>query len=206
MPHRELGRSNHGPHAWEANHQAEVRDFVAAAVARCGRIDVAFNNAGIETQTAAPLHEQSVEDWENVQRTNSCGVFLSMKYELPHMLTAGRGAIINNASVSAEVGFATISPYSASKHAIASLTKVAALECADRNIRVNAGPRSGGHPDAPARVRSVRPELRPARAGLPGQADRVGRRDRPCRDLAGLAGRQRGTRTNIDASADYLAR
>ena len=71
-------------------------------------------------------------------RTNARGVFLSMKYELPHMLAAGRGVIINNASVSAEVGFATIAPYSASKHAIASLTKVAALEYAGTNIRVNA--------------------------------------------------------------------
>jgi NAD(P)-dependent dehydrogenase (short-subunit alcohol dehydrogenase family) len=168
---------------------------------------VAFNNAGIETQTAAPLHEQSVEDWENVQRTNSRAVFLSMKYELPHMLTAGRAAIINNASVSAEVGFATISPYSASKHAIASLTKVAALEYADKNIRVNAL--------APGAVHT--PMLQRASAAFgqsydqlaqdyPGQADRVGRRDRPCRHVAGLAGRQRRTRTNIDASAGYLAR
>jgi NAD(P)-dependent dehydrogenase (short-subunit alcohol dehydrogenase family) len=69
--------------------------------------------------------------------TNATGVFLSMKYELPVMLKQGGGAIINNASVSSHVGFATISPYSASKHAIASLTKVAALEYADKNIRIN---------------------------------------------------------------------
>ena len=61
-----------------------------------------------------------------------------MKHEIPHMLTAGRGVIINTASVSAEVGFATIAPYNASKHAIASLTKVGALELAAQNIRVNA--------------------------------------------------------------------
>ena len=61
-----------------------------------------------------------------------------MKYEIPHMLKGKQGVIINTASVSAEVGFATISPYNASKHAIASLTKVAALELAPLNIRVNA--------------------------------------------------------------------
>ncbi|WP_071592917.1 SDR family oxidoreductase [Pleurocapsa sp. PCC 7319] len=69
--------------------------------------------------------------------TNARGVFLSMKYELPVMVNSGGGAIINNASVSAHVGFATISPYNASKHATLSLTKVAALEYADKNIRVN---------------------------------------------------------------------
>lgn len=122
----------------DVREEAEVRALVDATVARHGRVDVAFNNAGIETPRASPLHEQSVEDWDDVTRTNARGVFLSMKYELPPMLAAGRGVIINNASVSAEVGFATIAPYSASKHAIASLTKVAALEYAGDNIRVNA--------------------------------------------------------------------
>jgi NAD(P)-dependent dehydrogenase (short-subunit alcohol dehydrogenase family) len=125
-------------HRADVREEAQVRDFVAACLARYGRIDVAFNNAGIETPRAAPLHEQVTEDWDNVQRTNARGVFLSMKYELPPMLAAGRGVIINNTSVSAEVGFATIAPYSASKHAILALTQVAALEYADKNIRVNA--------------------------------------------------------------------
>lgn len=122
----------------DVREEDQVRAFVDGAVARYGRIDVAFNNAGIETPRAAPLHEQSVEDFDDVTRTNARGVFLSMKYELPPMLSANRGVIINNASVSAEVGFATIAPYSASKHAIASMTKVAALEYAGNNIRVNA--------------------------------------------------------------------
>jgi hypothetical protein len=82
----------------DVREETQVRDLVDACVARHGRIDVAFNNAGIETPRASPLHEQSVEDWDDVTRTNARGVFLSMKYELPHMLAAGRGVIINTRS------------------------------------------------------------------------------------------------------------
>lgn len=122
----------------DVRRESDVAAFVAAAVRKYGRIDVAFNNAGIETPNAVPIHEQTLADFENVWRTNTAGVFLSMKYELPHMLKRGRGVIINTASISAEVGFATISPYNASKHGIASLTKVGALEYAEKGIRVNA--------------------------------------------------------------------
>ncbi|MEV0618716.1 SDR family oxidoreductase [Nonomuraea sp. NPDC050404] len=118
--------------------EADVRALVAECVRRYGRIDIALNNAGVESPKAAPLHEQSLADFELVWRTNAAGVFLAMKYEIPHMLRQGAGIIVNTASISAEVGFATIAPYNASKHAVASLTKVAALEYAARNIRVNA--------------------------------------------------------------------
>lgn len=116
--------------------ESDVKAFIDSCVEKYGRIDIAFNNAGIESKPYA-ITEQSLEDWTNVITTNATGVFLSMKYELPMMLRQKGGVIVNNASVSGHVGFATISPYSASKHAILSLTKVAALEYADKNIRVN---------------------------------------------------------------------
>ena len=116
----------------------EVRDLVDGCVSRHGRLDIAVNNAGIESPRAARLHEQSMTDMEEVWRTNVGGVFLGMKYQIPRMLAQGGGSIINTASISAEVGFATIAPYNSSKHAVASLTKVAALEYAADRIRINA--------------------------------------------------------------------
>lgn len=118
--------------------ESQVKEFVAACVERHGRIDVAFNNAGIESPRAVRLHEQSLTDMEDVWRTNAAGVFLAMKYEIPQMLSQRGGVIVNTASISAEVGFATIAPYNASKHGVASLTKVAALEYAADGIRVAA--------------------------------------------------------------------
>lgn len=116
--------------------EQDVKAFVDGCVERYGRIDIAFNNAGIESSPKT-IAERSLQEWMDVMMTNATGVFLSMKYELPHMLRQGGGVIVNNGSVSSHVGFATIAPYSASKHAVASLTKVAALEYADKNIRVN---------------------------------------------------------------------
>jgi NAD(P)-dependent dehydrogenase (short-subunit alcohol dehydrogenase family) len=120
----------------DVRQEEDVKSFINTCVQKYGRIDIAFNNAGIESSPNA-IAEQSLDDWMNVINTNATGVFLSMKYELPVMLRQKGGIIVNNASVSGHVGFGTISPYSASKHAIMSLTKVAALEYSDKNIRVN---------------------------------------------------------------------
>lgn len=120
----------------DVRNEKDVRSLIDTCINKYNRIDIAFNNAGIESKPLT-IAEQSLADWMNVMTTNATGTFLSMKYELPVMLKQGSGVIINNASVSAHVGFATIAPYSASKHAILSLTKVAALEYSDKNIRIN---------------------------------------------------------------------
>ena len=122
----------------------EVKAFVDGCVQRYGKIDVAFNNAGIVNPQAVPLAEQSLEDWQNVLTTNATGYFLSMKYEMPHLLKnepwgnyGTRGVIVNNASVSGHIGFPGISPYSASKHAIIGMTKCGALEYGGQGICIN---------------------------------------------------------------------
>jgi len=150
----------------------DVKAFVDACLQRYGRIDIAFNNAGIETPNSAPIADQSLEDLMNVMTTNAIGVFLSMKYEILHMLrnepwgTFGtRGVIINNASVSGHVGFANIALYSASKHAVIGLTKCAALEYGLQGIRINSI--SPGGVDTPMRRRAYEKQGVPAEQPLP---------------------------------------
>ena len=115
----------------------DIERLVKTAVQRYGRLDVAFNNAGIGG-TAAPFAEQTVDSFDLVMETNVKGVFLSMKHEIAAMLATGGGAIINTAAVSALIGFQNLAPYNASKHAVMGLTKTAALEYFPKGIRINA--------------------------------------------------------------------
>ena len=117
--------------------EADVAQAVERAVQRFGRLDGAFNNAGL-LGVSAPLHEIASADFEAVQRTNVLGVFWSMKYEIAAMLQSGGGAIVNNASIVAQIGFPQLSPYNASKHAVLGLTRTAALEYFQQGIRINA--------------------------------------------------------------------
>ncbi|ARJ04179.1 short chain dehydrogenase [Cnuibacter physcomitrellae] len=125
-----------GLHVDVADEQS-VRDLVDAAVARFGKLDSAFNNAGIAPPGAA-VQDINAEDWDLVQRVNLRGVWLCLTYELKHMLARGTGSIVNSASVAGLVGNPGSAGYSAAKHGVIGLTRTAAAEHGRHGVRINA--------------------------------------------------------------------
>jgi NAD(P)-dependent dehydrogenase (short-subunit alcohol dehydrogenase family) len=123
--------------AADVSSEADCRGMVERAVAAYGKLNIAFNNAGVGASGFAVADEEEIA-FSRLIDVNLKGVFLSMKYEIPAMLAAGGGAIVNTASVAGLVGERGIGAYAASKHGVVGITRTAALDYIGRGIRINA--------------------------------------------------------------------
>ncbi|MGK9269636.1 glucose 1-dehydrogenase [Williamsia muralis] len=144
-----------------------IESALAKTIDSFGRLDIAFNNAGVE-QPVAPLVDIPEHDWDRLVATNLKSVFLCMKHQIPHLLSNGGGSIVNTSSGAGVIGIRGQSAYTAVKHGVIGMTKSAALDYAAQGIRINAicpgiietpmmDRFSGGTPEGRARVIAQEP-------------------------------------------------
>jgi NAD(P)-dependent dehydrogenase (short-subunit alcohol dehydrogenase family) len=122
--------------AADVTEEDDVKEYVRVALEKFGRIDVFYNNAGVESEVK-PITECTLESFRRVIDVNVVGVFLGLKHVLPAMLKQNKGSIINTASIAGLLGSPKLAVYSASKHAVIGLTKSVAWECTGTGVRVN---------------------------------------------------------------------
>jgi NAD(P)-dependent dehydrogenase (short-subunit alcohol dehydrogenase family) len=133
---KEAGNADVAYQDADVTREADIKAAQEEAIGRFGRVDIAFNNAGI-SGPAGPIQDMSAETFDMMINVNLKGIFLGMRHQIPHMLKNGGGCIVNTSSLFSEIGFPSTAVYCGTKYAVAGMTRSAAFEVARFGIRIN---------------------------------------------------------------------